>query len=165
MANNMNTEPEPTSVDKEAYKEVLRRINKAEQYVGGWRTNITRWRLMYDMNHYAKIGKPNEIRYNDPTYTNTVDLAVGIMLGNDLRWHAYGVSPSVQEQKTTGRMEKLINGIIEVNNEREEAHLIYRLFLNFSRDGGGVIYSVFDPNLADEHKETVTFPDFAKNTT
>ena len=143
--------------------EVITRMKRAQSYVQDWHTHIDRWREMYNMNHYGKKGKPYEVRYNDPTYTNTVDLTVGIMLGNDLAWHAYGVEVSQEEQEETGKLEKLIQGTIEINDEREEAHQIYRLFTNFSRDGGGVIYSVFDPLLAAAHKTAVMKQDEAGN--
>lgn len=146
------------------FKDLLNRVKRAETFVSSWHTNIKRWRRLYNMNHYNRPGTTNEILYSDPTYTNTVDLSVGIMLGNDLRWHAFGFSPSAAEQKATGQMEKLIAGIMEVNNEREEALLIYELFLNFNRDGGGAIYSVYDGALANELRETVDVPDGTQGT-
>lgn len=139
-------------------KDVIARVQRARTYVEDWHKNIVRWRKLYDMQHYDKPGKPGEVRYSDPTYTNTVDLAVGIMLGNDLRWHAYGFSPSAEEQARTGKMEKLVAGMLEINNERDEMHHMYRLFLNFDRDGGGVIYSVFDPEIAERVKTTKEVP-------
>lgn len=141
--------------DTQDWKDLLARINRAEAYVKGWHDNIERWRRLYNMEHYRKPGRTNEILYNDPTYTNTVDLAVGIMLGNDLRWHSFGMRPSKEEQEQTGWLEKLIAGTLEINVEREEAHLLYRLFMNFARDAGGCFYSVFDPMLADENREAM----------
>ena len=149
----------------EQFKEIQGRALRAKKYVEGWHTNIDKWRSLYNMDHYGSKAKPKEVRYSDPTYTNTVNLTVGIMLGNDIRWHSYGLSPSAKEQKSTGQIEKLVNGIIEANNYREESHQIYNLFLNFSRDGGGVIYSVFDPDLAKEFETSIAIPDLENSRT
>jgi hypothetical protein len=140
-------------------RDILQRIQRAKRHVEGWKENIKRWRSLYDMQHYTTVAKANEIQYNDPTYTNTVDLAVGIMLANRLRWHAFGFTPSAQEQKETSQIEKLLDGTLMINDEREEANQLYQLYLHFVRDGGGAIYSVFDPELADEHRFTKEVPD------
>ena len=148
-----------TETNSNEINDVMQRIERAKQHVVGWKENIKRWRKLYDMQHYDTKGKPNEIQYSDPTYTNTVDLAVGILLANRLRWHAFGFHPSQQEQEETSQIEKLLDGTLMVNNEREEANQLYQLFLNFTRDGGGAIYSVYDPDLANEHKFTKDIPD------
>jgi hypothetical protein len=139
------------------FKDLMSRIKRAEEYTEKWHQNIRRWRKLYNLDHYQRTGKTSEVLYSDPTYTNTVDLSVGIMLGNDLRWHAYGMAPSAGEQKATGKLEKLIAGTLEINGEREEEHLPYKLFLNFNRDAAGVIYSVYDPALT-EDKEVMEVP-------
>ena len=141
------------------YKDVVSRISRAKTHVQGWKDNIARWRRLYDMDHYTIRPKANEIQYNDPTYTNTVDLAVGIMLANRVRWHAFGFSPSAEEQAETSQIEKLLDGTIMINDEREEANQLYQLYLNFVRDGGGAIYSVFDPEIASQVKIVREVPD------
>lgn len=145
--------------NSEETKEIMQRVQRAKDHVIGWKDNIKRWRRLYDMNHYTTTGKANEIQYNDPTYTNTVDLAVGIMLANRLRWHAFGFSPSNQEQIETSHIEKLLDGTLMINDEREEANQLYQLYLHFVRDGGGAIYSVFDPDLAEGNKIVREVPD------
>jgi hypothetical protein len=129
--------------------EVRLRMKKAEAYIKPWIANVTRWRQLYDMEHYPK-NKPrqNETQYVDPVYTNTTDLAVGIMLANEVSWISYAFSPSHKEQQDTGKIEKLVEGILEVNNEREEKFILYELFRNFVRDGAGILYSIFDPDIA-----------------
>lgn len=139
--------------------DVLNRIQRAKRHVDGWKTNIQRWRRLYDLDHYNTKAKAGEVQYNDPTYTNTVDLSVGIMLANKLRWHAYGFEPSHQEQKETGHIEKLLDGILMINDEREELNQLYQLYLHFCRDGGAAIYSVFDPEIAAESRFTMEVPD------
>lgn len=132
------------------FNDILQRVQRAKTYVEDWRVNVARWRALYNLKHYNSIPKDREIQYNDPTYTNTVDLAVGIMLANQLRWHAFGFHPSRAEQIDTGKIEKLLEGTMQVNNEREETLHDYRLFQSFVRDGGGVIYSIIDPELFKE---------------
>jgi hypothetical protein len=145
--------------NQDEFKDVLQRVQRAKRHVDGWKKNIARWRKLYDMKHYNNKPKAGEIQYDDPTYTNTVDLAVGIMLANRLRWHAFGFTPSKQEQIETSQIEKLLDGTLMVNNEREEANQLYQLYLHFTRDGGGAIYSVFDPDIAEENKMMREKPD------
>lgn len=146
-------------INSTEYKDILSRIMRAKRHVEGWKDNIKRWRRLYDMDHYINKPKANEVQYNDPTYTNTVDLAVGIMLANRLRWHAFGFSPSSQEQNETSQIEKLLDGTLMINDEREEANQLYQLYLHFVRDGGGAVYSVFDPEIADQVKIVREIPD------
>lgn len=141
------------------FRDVMQRIQRAKRHVEGWKENIKRWRSLYDMNHYNVKPKAGEIQYSDPTYTNTVDLAVGIMLANRLRWHAFGFKASKQEQIETSDIEKLLDGTLMVNDEREEANQLYQLYLHFTRDGGGAIYSVYDPDIAEENKFQKEVPD------
>jgi hypothetical protein len=149
---------EPIALTDEV-RDIMQRIARAKEHVRGWKDNIKRWRKLYDMKHYNNPGKANEIQFNDPTYTNTVDLAIGIMLANRLRWHAFGFTPSRAEQQETGHIEKLLDGTLAVNNEREEANQLYQLYLHFVRDGGAAIYSVFDPEIADEQRFQKEIPD------
>lgn len=146
-------------INNEEARDVIERIQRAKRHVQGWKENIKRWRRLYDMNHYTNKPKAGEVQYNDPTYTNTVDLAVGIMLANRLRWHAFGFHPSKEEQIETGQIEKLLDGTLMVNNEREEANQLYQLYLHFVRDGGAAIYSVFDPDIAEDTKIKREVPD------
>lgn len=148
-------------MDNETYMDVLSRIQRAERYSEGWKNNVHRWRRLYDGNHYQGLPKKSatEIRYNDPTYENAVDLATGIMLGNQLIWRAKGWNPSLTEQKESSYVEKYLAGAWFVNAKREEANLMYEAFLNFNRDGGAVLYSVWDKSIANRVKETREFPD------
>lgn len=140
-------------------KEVLQRIERAKQFVRPWKENIERWRRLYNLNHYKSKPKQREVQYNDPTFTNTIDLAVGIMLANRLRWHAFGSQPSDEAQHETSQIEKLLDGTLMVNDEREEASQLYQLYLHFCRDGGAAFYSIFDPVLAKRFKFKKDIPD------
>jgi len=147
------------NINSDEVRDIMQRIEGAKRHASGWKDNIKRWRRLYGMDHYNNKAKAGEVQYNDPTYTNTVDLAVGIMLANRLRWHAFGFFPSAQEQTETSQIEKLLDGTLMINDEREEANQLYQLYLHFVRDGGGAIYSVFDPDIADEMKITREVPD------
>ena len=146
------------TTESNEFKQILARVKRAESYTKEWHDNIERWRKLYNMSHYRIKPKKGEIQYNDPTFVNTVDLAVGIMIGNDLRWRAFGFSPSSQEQENTGKLEKLMAGVLHINSEKNEKVIPYELYLHFCRDGGAVIYSVADPSVL-ELKESVTVPD------
>lgn len=138
---------------------VLTRIMSAKDHVKGWKENIHRWRHLYDGHHYDSVPKTGEVRYNDPTYGNTVDLAVGIMLANQLVWSASGWSPSYGEQKKSSALEKFLYAAWCVNAEREESSLQYDLMLHFARDGGGAIFSVWDKNIGEMTRTTREVPD------
>jgi len=155
----MDNSPTPVQVKK--LDEILTFWRKAQQDCDAWHKNILHWRDLYNFLHYkgAKEAKPGERRYADPTPTNTVDLAVGILLGNRLNWKAHGWKPSAAEEKDSSHIEKYLAGIIEVNMEREERDLIYDVILNFVRDGCGVLYGTWDQIIADRVKEEVELPD------
>jgi hypothetical protein len=132
------------------FLEVSQRVIRAKEYVKDWMSNIDKWRSLYDMKN-AK--EPNS--YSDPTHTNAVDLVVGIMLANKIRWHAYGFAPSYKEQQDTGKIEKLVQATWDANDHREERSNSFELIMNFGRDGGAVIYSVFDPELAKQYRTEI----------
>lgn len=134
------------------YNQVMQRILSAKKYADDWHKNIDKWRALYDM---RPSSSQISDEYRDPTHTNAVDLAVGIMLANKIRYHAFGFNPSKREQQDTGKIEKIIQATWDVNDQREERSNYYELFLNFIRDGGGVLYSVFDPALANEKLTTI----------
>jgi hypothetical protein len=141
-------------------KSVLERVKQGKEFIKNWHTNIRHWRDLYDMKHYKGTkARSNETQFSDPTHTNTTDLAVGIMLANTIRWHSFGIVPSFQEQKETGQVEKVIEGIWSINDLREEKNSLYEVFRNFSRDGGGIIYSVFDPDIAASAEKVIDMPD------
>ncbi len=155
----------PDNFSNDDLLEVMQRVQRAKDYVKEWKNNILRWRRLYDMKHYNTQAKSGEVQYSDPTYTNTVDLSVGIMLANRLRWHAFGLHPSDREQKNTSLIEKLLDGTLTINDEREEVSQLYQLYLHFCRDGGAAIYSVYDQILANENHFIMDVPDAADGST
>ena len=64
------------------YDQVMQRIISAKNYADKWHKNIDKWRALYDMRSVS--GQISD-EYRDPTHTNSVDLAVGIMLANKIR--------------------------------------------------------------------------------
>lgn len=121
----------------------------AKSYTEPWHENIDRWRNWYDFKHYDKKALPYEERYPDPTPTNVVDLAVGILLAKPVEFHASGWSGDLQQEEDASRVEKFLIGTIYVNNERHEMNIPYETTLHIIRDGAAVLYSVWDPVIAE----------------
>lgn len=139
--------------------EVLTLYHESKISCSGWHENIKRWRRYYDFEHYTKKPLPGEERFSDPTFTNVVDLAVGILLANEVEWKVSSWNPSLVNQKMASRIEKMISGVIDIAGEREEDHLYYSSFLHFVRDGAAVIYTTWDTTLAEEYKGRFPIPD------
>ena len=139
--------------------DILARIKRAVTASTDWHDQIIMRRNLYNNDHYSTEPQPGETRYIDPTYSNTVDLSVGILLGNEMKWHAVNWKPDVSAQQAGDRIEKFLNGIIEINNFREEYSIPYEVYLNFTRDGAGVLYSPWDTNLANRGLEEMAEAD------
>ena len=120
----------------------------ASSYTAPWHENIKRWRRLYDFDHYEKKALPFEERYPDPTPTNVVDLAVGILLAKPLEFEARGWQENMNSESEASRVEKFLTGAIYVNNERHEMDIPYESVLNIVRDGASVVYCVWDPVIA-----------------
>jgi hypothetical protein len=127
---------------------ITSRLALAREHVKEWKVKINHRRALYNGAHYSKEdAKPNEEQYPDPTPTNTVDLAVGILMSNDMVFKATPWEPDPILENSASNVEKLLNGILEINNEREEVHIPYEVALQFCRDGMGCLYSVWDPTI------------------
>ena len=129
-------------------QDVLSRIDRSKAACKPWHDKIIMRRKLYNFEHYSNSPNPGEHRYIDPTYTNTVDLSIGILLGNEMRWHAINWKPDVAAQIMGDSIEKFLQGVIEVNNFREEYSIPYEVYKHFTRDGVGVLYSPWDANIA-----------------
>ncbi|GAG48474.1 unnamed protein product, partial [marine sediment metagenome] len=129
--------------------EILPALRKAQELSGKWHGKIKRWRALYNLSQAAGAKKkPKEEYYPDPTALNVADIAVGVILANDIEWTAMGFSPDPEEQRVSSRIEKYLAGTLDVNSEREERHILYETILNFVRDGCGCLYTVWDEALA-----------------
>lgn len=126
------------------------KINLAKEFSKGWHNNIQHWRNLYNFKHYDVLPQSGEIQYQDPTYTNTVDLAVGIVLANTIIWKATPWTASPDSIPRASQIEKYLAGLISINSDHNEYDTIYELLLNFARDGGACLYSVWDDKLADQ---------------
>jgi len=124
--------------------DVRRNIQQAKDFTAGWHRNVVKWRRLYDNDHYTEQAKPGEERYIDPTYTNTVDLAVGILLSNEMIWRASGWKPSPSETASSSQAEKFVSAVIDMNSDRKQMNLKYEAALNFVRDGGACSLSLWD---------------------
>jgi len=141
------------AVNDEGLLEVLKDYAKAKTSCKEWHDEIDTSRNWYNFQHYVTRGraKPGEERFNDPTPTNVVDLAVGIILAHPLEWKAYGLTNSLVSQEESSRIEKYVAGTFEANSEREEYNIEYETALHLARDGSAVLYTAWDPILAEEY--------------
>lgn len=147
------------ALDRQNLVDILGYLSKAKDDCRDWHSQIENWRRLYDFRHYNTAPKPGETLYSDPTYTNVVDLAVGIILGNRVDWSAYSWVPSQPNTTDASKIEKYLAGLIDINSEREELLIPYEVLLNFVRDGCAVIYSPWDTEIADFSQHTVDWPD------
>lgn len=137
---------------------ILDRHRRAISLVKPWHAQIQKWRSFYDMKHYSKRAKVNETQYPDPTPTNVVDVAVGVLGSHPLEFKAIGWQPSAAEQAATDKVEKFLNGAIDVSNFREEEEVTYTANMNFVRDGTAVVKAVWDPYIANTSTGMTTIP-------
>lgn len=131
------------------HADISLRWSRARAFSEGWHRNIRKWRRYYGNDHYDTKALPNEKRYVDPTYQNTVDLAVGILQSNEWIWRSKGFEPSGDELKGTSVIEKAIAGFIDINSDRYQYDHKYETNLNFARDGGAVLLGVWDKFIHD----------------
>ncbi len=129
--------------------DILYRLQQAQKFTDPWHKNIKRWRRLYDFDHYDTQPLDNEDRYTDPTYTNTVDLAVGIMQSNEWIWRVVGWKPGSNKESGESNVEKAIAAFIDINSDREQINLKYETNLHFVRDGGAILYGVWDKLIHD----------------
>ena len=146
-------------LEQERLDVILDRYRRAKTSVRTWHEQIVKWRNFYDMKHYTKKAKVNETQYPDPTPTNVVDVAVGVLGSHPLEFKAIGWKPSPQEQAATDKVEKFLNGAIAIANEREEEEVTYTANMNFVRDGTAIVKAVWDPYLAERHAALIEMPD------
>lgn len=139
-------------------REVLNVLQMCKIASRDWHNGIKKRRDMYNFRHYKKRAKAYEDRFSDPTPTSTVDMAVSVIMTGDLSFTAKGFTPTQSEEAESGRVEKMLTGLLQINNEREESNLIYDIVLNFVRDGAAVLYTVWDTELETLSKASVDFP-------
>lgn len=135
------------------------RLTMAEDFSKDWHNNILKWRNLYNFKHYDSQPKPGETQFADPTYTNTVDLAVGILQANEMIWKATGWSPSTVEQKKSDKIEKYISGVMDINNARNQYDIRYEVITHFVRDGGAVVYVLWDTEIGNRVAQVRTIAD------
>jgi len=75
---------------------------------------------LYFMRHWREEGaaKEGEERVTLPTYTNTVDMALAVLLAQKRTIHAVPVNQTPEAQKTSSELEKFLNGVLYVNEVR-----------------------------------------------
>ena len=143
---------------QEELNNVLIKVQRAKDFCAPWHTNIRRWRRRYNFDHYDKKAKSGENRFIDPTHTNTVDLAVGILQSNEMIWRATGWKPSAEEESGGSIVEKTVAAIIDLNSARKQIDMKYEVNTNFVRDGGACLYSYWDKDVHSECFDEQVFP-------
>ena len=144
---------------EETLVNVQDRLRSAKGLVKPWHGQIKRWRAFYEMAHYTKRPKTNEIQYPDPTPTNVVDVAVGVLGSHPLEFKAVGWTPSPQENQETEKVEKFLNGAVAIADDREDTGHQYMVNLHMVRDGSAVIKNLWDPYLANRYAFMAELPD------
>ena len=139
--------PEDILAD-ETLTNVQDRLRSAKGVVKPWHGRIKKWRAYYNMSHYTKRAKVNETQYPDPTPTNVVDVAVGVLGSHPLEFKAVGWTPSPKEQAETDKVEKFLNGTVSLADDREDVGHQFLVNLHMVRDGAAVIKNIWDPYLA-----------------
>ena len=145
-------------LSQETLPNIQDRYRRAKTHVEPWHSQIKKWRSFYDMKHYIKKPKMNETQYPDPTPTNVVDVAVGVLGSHPLEFKAMGWKPDPDEQDRTDAVEKFLNGAIHISNIREEEEITYAANFNFVRDGAAVVKAVWDPYLHYRHQAVAMLP-------
>lgn len=136
---------------------------RARSFTKGWHDNIKRWRKRYAFDHYDTDPMPGEKRYIDPSLTNVVDLAVGIMQSNEWIWRSKGLIPTKEEEEGASIIEKAVASFIDINADRYQCDLKFETNLQFVRDGGACLFSCWDTVLHDNGWETKTLLDAEGN--
>ena len=139
-------------------REITTYLTQAKRDSEKWHKKIGKRRALYNLQHYSGSPLPGEIRFSDPTPQNVVDLFVGVMLANEIDWRAHGWSPSLLEERDSSHIEKYIQGVLETNIERTETNIVFDVIRDFGRDGAGILYSVWDPVIAEMAETTIQVP-------
>jgi hypothetical protein len=145
-------------LQEETIEVITDRLGRAKKICKPWHQEIIRWRDMYNFSHYKARAKVNETQYPDPTPTNVVDVAVGVLGSHPLEFKAVGWKPSDEEEQKTERVEKFLNGAIDITNAREEESVQYAVNLHMVRDGAAVVKGVWDPYMANRYQEILELP-------
>jgi hypothetical protein len=148
----------PEILQDETLENIQDRYRRAKTICEPWHKEIQRWRDMYNFSHYKKRAKVNETQYPDPTPTNVVDVAVGVLGSHPLEFKAVGWQPSPEEEQGTDRVEKFLNGAIDVTNARQEESIQFAVNLHMVRDGTAIIKGIWDPYLSARYSELIELP-------
>jgi len=148
----------PSLLEEETIAVIQDRLGRAKKICTPWHDEIKRWRSMYNFSHYKQEAKVNETQYPDPTPTNVVDVAVGVLGSHPLEFKAIGWKPSDEEEQGTERVEKFLNGAIDITNSREEESVQFAVNMHMVRDGAAVVKGVWDPYMANRYQQVIELP-------
>lgn len=150
-------------IQNNSLNEVVFNIAMAEKHSEDWHKNIQEWQKLYDLEHYKIAPLAGETQFSDPTLTNTVDLAVAILLANPITWKATPWKSTQNALALADQVEKFLIGVFETNTTRNEYDISYEVITNFVRDGGAIIYTYWDDMIAAESKQIMPMMDVNGN--
>lgn len=135
--------------------DLYRLLREAENQLHDRDMRIKRHRALYEMRHYEidlsstgsstaqRPRKINEYSYQSNKPTNVIDLTVGMLAANELKYTAYTYNESEPSNKKAGRIEKLLASIITMNGLEQEVDIPHDIIHNSAIDGGVGVRTVW----------------------
>lgn len=143
---------------------LLELVKTAEQNLRKRDDRITRYRALYNMEHYspgAIKGMPpeyervlNKYSYQANDATNVVNLTVGILSHNALKVEAFTYRETKDANRRAGDIERLVSGLIRMNCVEQEVDLHNDMIHNMTIDGGVGIRTLWVDRFDTEQVES-----------
>jgi len=128
-------------------------IKVAEDNLRERDNRIVRYRSLYNMDHYstnAVKGMPaeyhrvlNKYSYIANDATNVVNLTVGILSHNALKFSAFTYRETKDSDRRAGDIERLVSGMIRMNCVEQEVDIHNDLIHNMTIDGGCALRTIW----------------------
>ena len=118
-------------------------------------------RDLYYMDHYADWTDPptpGEERVMVNKATNVVDITHALLSQHSPKITARPITPSSRADRTADRVEKLIAGVIYINNLRLQENQIAKAIFDQALYGRGALFSGWDPNMEGDDDEYSELP-------
>jgi len=141
---------------------IIELIKTAEDNLRERDNRITRYRALYNMDHYspnAVKGMPaeyhrvlNKYSYIANDATNVVNLTVGILSHNALKFNAYTYRENKDANRRAGDIERLVSGLLRMNSIEQEVDIHNDLIHNMTIDGGCALRTIW---IGGDETETV----------
>lgn len=118
-------------------------------------------RDLYYMDHYAgweDPPTPGEERVSVNKATNVVDITHALLSQHPPKITARPITPSSRADRTADRVEKLVAGVIYINNLRLQENQIAKAIFDQALYGRGALFSGWDPNMEGDDDEYSELP-------